>query len=59
MRLVRLRRWKRLQCGEVQRWEVSGFIQGWGMHRESKILPFCFSCRSRKRRDEIGLRSFA
>ena len=24
----------------VTRWEVSGFIQGWGMHRESRISSF-------------------
>ena len=24
----------------VTRWEVSGFIQGWGMHGESRISSF-------------------
>ena len=35
-------RWERQESGEVGRWEVSGFIQGWGKQGESKILPFCF-----------------
>ena len=32
----------RWEVGEVGRWEVPGFIQGWGTQCESKILSFCF-----------------
>ena len=39
---MKLRRWKRRQGGEVEKWEVSGFIQGWEMQSESKISSFCF-----------------
>ena len=34
------RRWGRCQSGEVGRWEVLGFVQGWGIQGESKILSF-------------------
>ena len=37
-------RWERQMSGGVGRWEVSGFIQGWGTQGESKILSFCFCC---------------
>ena len=37
-------RWERQDSGEVGRWEVPGFIQGWGTQGESKILSFCFCC---------------
>ena len=30
------------EVGEVERWEVSGFIQGWVTQGEPKILSFCF-----------------
>ena len=40
-------RWKgsevaRWENGEAERWEVPGFIQGWGTQDESKISSFCF-----------------
>ena len=35
-------RWEWQESGEVERWEVPGFIQGWGTRGESKILSFCF-----------------
>ena len=35
-------RWKRQESGEVERWEVPGFIQRWETQGESKILSFCF-----------------
>ena len=35
-------RWERQESGEVGRWEVPSFIQGWGTQGESKILSFCF-----------------
>ena len=28
--------------GRVVMWEILGFIHGWGMQAESKILYFCF-----------------
>ena len=28
--------------GRVVRWEILGFIHGWGMQVEPKILHFCF-----------------
>ena len=33
-------RWERWESSEVARWEVPGFIRGWGMQGESKILSF-------------------
>ena len=33
---------ERQESGEVVRWEVPGFIQGWETQGESKILSFCF-----------------
>ena len=35
---------ERRESSEVVRWEVPGFIQGWGTQGESKISPFCFRC---------------
>ena len=35
----RVMRW---ESGEVGKWKVPGFIQGWGTQGESKILSFCF-----------------
>ena len=35
-------RWERWESGEVGRWEVPSFIQGWGPEGVSKILSFCF-----------------
>ena len=32
----------RWENGEAERWEVPGFIQGWGTQDESKISFFCF-----------------
>ena len=37
----KMARWERRESGEVGRWEVPGFIQGWGIQGESKILS-CF-----------------
>ena len=37
-----LARWERQKSGEVGRWELPGFIQGWGTQGEYKILSFCF-----------------
>ena len=34
--------WERRESGEVASWDVPGFIQGLGMHGESKISCFCF-----------------
>ena len=36
-------RWERWKSTEVARWEVSGVIQGWEMHGESKISSFFVS----------------
>ena len=33
--------WERWEIGEMGRWEVPGFIQGWVTQVESKILSFC------------------
>ena len=33
---------KRQESGEVGKWEIPGFIQGWETQGESKILSFCF-----------------
>ena len=33
-------RWERRESGEVERWEVPDFIQGWVTQGESKILYF-------------------
>ena len=38
----RVMRWERRESGEVGRWEIPGFIQGWGALSESKVLSFCF-----------------
>ena len=43
-------RWERWEGNEVarwendgaERWEVPGFIEGWGIQNESKIFSFCF-----------------
>ena len=35
-------RMERQESGEVGRWEVPDFIQGWETQGESKILSFCF-----------------
>ena len=40
--MARLERWEIWESSEVARWEVPGFIQGWGMQGESKISSFCF-----------------
>ena len=33
-------RWERWESGEVGRWEVPEFIQGWGAQGGSKVLFF-------------------
>ena len=33
---------ERQESGEVRRWEVPSFVQGWGTQGEPKILSFCF-----------------
>ena len=35
-------RWERRGSGEVGRWEVHGFFQGWVTQCESKILSFFY-----------------
>ena len=35
-------RWERWESGEMRRWEVPVFFQGWGMQGESKISSFLF-----------------
>ena len=40
-------RWKRWESSEVVRWEVPGFIQGWGMESQSKISSFWIRMGSR------------
>ena len=33
---------ERWESDKVRRWEVHGFIQGWGMQGQSQISSFCF-----------------
>ena len=42
VRMVRLGRWERWESVGVGKWEVPGFIQGWGRQSGSKISSFCF-----------------
>ena len=47
--VTRWKRWEgsevaRWESGEMRRWEVPGYIQGWGMQGESKISSFCLGC---------------
>ena len=32
------------ESGQVGRWKVLGFLQGWEMQGEFKISSFCVSC---------------
>ena len=41
MTLGKVARWEMQESGEVDRWEVSGFILGWATQGESKILSLC------------------
>ena len=40
------------------RWEVSGFIQGWGMQSESKILSFLFLILIKGTKRQDGFKIF-
>ena len=51
--VARSERW---ESGEVGRWEVPGFIQGWGTQGESKILSFVSDVNQENKGD--GLKIF-